>query len=350
MSATQAQMRVVTEAERRSRRQIDPLPGRVRLHAREATARRQDRNAADNRLQELIRHHPELAQPNLRETLRHWLSVCGLVAVVLFDCVISAPTAEYLAGTYLGIQGVRVFASVIAFAVAVVLVELYFSVCRYSAREEGEASFWLWQGAAIVMLLIMSSLVAATQLASAEAPDRDGVFWLRCGALVLLALLLHGAVLFGGRYAHDGKAYVSFTLRRGRLNRQIALDGRAAEQSARRAGDGFGAYMAQMTAFNKTYPDARIDPAMFDRETQQVLEQHFGYPVIETRTPPPRGDDPAPEGGRPAAPNGSDGNGSHPTGWNAGTPTAADDGDGENEYLRSLLNRRIREDEAEVRP
>jgi len=350
MPAAQAQMRVVTEGERRSRRQIEPLPGRVRLHAREATARRLDRTAADSRLQELVRQHPELAQPNLRDTMRHWLSVCGLVAVLLFDCVISAPTAQYLAGTYLGIEGVGMFASVIAFALAVVLVELYFSVCRYSAREEGEASFWLWQGAAIVMLLIMCGLVAATQLASAEAPDRDGVFWLRCGALVLLAMILHGAVLFGGRYAHDGKAYVTFTLRRGGLSRQIALDGRVAEQAARRAGDVFGAYMAQLTAFNQAYPDARIDPAMFDRETQQLLEQHFGYPVIETRTPPPRDNAQAPEGGRPAPPNGSDGNGSHPVGVNAGTPPAADAGDGENEYLRSLLNRRMREDEAEVRP
>lgn len=159
-----------------------------------------------------------------------------------------------------------------------------------------------------------------------------------------LTLVAHLTLAKGGDQVLDGIAYWRFTASQRKLGQRAA---RLEEEARRReqvAASRFQEYMAGFTRYAQVHANGRLQAGPFDRVTQDVLHRIYGYAVIQT----PNGNSATASGnGHHTAPNVS------PQPPAAAPPVAApnpSDGDGEVAYLREILERRIRDEEGEVRP
>jgi hypothetical protein len=240
-------------------------------------------------------------------------------------------------------------------------------------RQREEALWGAWAGA-IVAALVMPALIAATQIAAQPQRQSPRQFWTMVFTtigMVSLALVAHGFVLFGGSRLRDALAFPIFKTQELWLRGRNRRYGNHAELEAQAAVETFNAYRRDLDAHNARYPNSRITAGPFDRVTCDVINNRHPYPIIETapdrrsasgrpgrsdNNQPPR-DNNDPSGGAPPPPPVAPTDGPGAERSQPGPPPvpAADDSDGagvdgENEYLRRVLNRQVRDAEDEVRP
>jgi hypothetical protein len=157
--------------------------------------------------------------------------------------------------------------------------------------------------------------------------------------MVLLALVAHGSVLFGGWLALDAKTFLYVKARQAVLRARANKAESITQNDAEAAGAAFSNYVQRLNVYNDDYPEDRLQAGPFDAVTARVLAEHFGHEVINTGGAP----------GETSPRNGQD----EPVEENSMPVSAIDnepqgDTDAENEYLRRILEQRRREDESEV--
>jgi hypothetical protein len=125
-------------------------------------------------------------------------------------------------------------------------------------------------------------------------------------------------------------------------------------------GDLFGQYSRDITAWNTQNPYSRVEAGPFDVITREELADFFGYEVVQM--PPSHGErGNMSGGGTPATPAVTFAPPPAPTptpvteprapaGPDPPSPTATPDQSNENEYLRRVLNARVRNEEEFAKP
>jgi hypothetical protein len=265
-----------------------------------------------------------------------------MFAVYGIDVLLFRPTSEYFVRRAFHDSPLMVAVATFVAPALIILLEIYISTQIHLARElmrefRQPAGFYFWLAVAIAFGLVMPAALIATSMAmqAATSPALASVIKWQMVMQVGLAVGAHVAVLAGGELAMDAKSFVYFKAR------QFALQGRenrekiAAGREARAAGAGFADYVQRLSEHNAIYQHATLQPDMFDAMTRQVLREYFGREVIEDSPQPASNGsrEVTPEPQRPDTP-----------------PTGGDesDHDAEREYWRTILARRVRENESEV--
>jgi hypothetical protein len=233
----------------------------------------------------------------------------------------------------------------------IILVEIAIAIQLTSAREEsseyGNSSvgFWSWLAIGILFAAFMPVTVIATHLAANvdnTDPNLAAAFNWQAVGLAMLALVAHVSILFGGNLAHEAKAFLTFKVVQGSLRRQSRSQGAIFERHAQAACISFGAYMHRLAGHNPNYPGSRIEPGPFDVVTRSLINERYGYEIIQT-----------PNGAVTNGGNGSQPPPTPPSPENQGSTertSEENNADGENDYLRTILSRKMRDEDSEVRP
>lgn len=331
-----------------------------------------DIGQAETALTNLQTANAPLAQATADQFGGHLVLGLALPAAYAVDYFLFSPSVEFLVGGSLGRPAWEVELAKFVAPAAVLLVETGISILRAHAEDDAAAfgsrrafSFWTVMG--LAMALVMPAFAIATQMAARESLSHATM--LLIAALGLLAFLIHAVVLFGGQRFRSAKAFFLFKLQqmsaRSRVRR---LEDRRAQARENVTGT-FSDYFQRLNAYNTAYSQARIEPGPFDATARREINDLFGYEIIQSPpaagggnvgnapspgTPPPGAPPnppppfvppppPPPPPVRPAPP--------PPTATTAtatGTSPNTNAVDGENEYLRQILESRIRQADAEV--
>jgi hypothetical protein len=367
MPAIGAQVHRESEAERQGRRRLQRLLDEIIKLSHRSSEVQHQCQSLQGQLDQLSAMHPEWMTPNYRQIAGFGACLIFLLGVYILDYFLFTPVAEFLVG-----QSIRSSWQAIEIAKAltpatIIMLEVYIAVQIYFAREEaadygGKSAIWAWCAIGGVFALVMPCAAVATSLAAQLGINNDQgatAFRFLTGGLACLALVAHTAVLFGGHPAHEAKAYVFFRLKHGQLQRRLR-NGRAdIGRKSRGAGRVFTIYRNRLEQHNAAF-QPRIDPGPFDLITRSFLNEHFGYEVIQA----PRNDDtqnaidqppttPVPGTDQAHATEETNGRNNQarttqPNNMSAGAAEPADNG--EADYLRTILERQVRNDESEVRP
>jgi hypothetical protein len=360
MAAVQQQL-IAAETQRRRRRQIEGCLRQSHDAAHRAVSWRGQRDVATASRVALEESHPEFADMNARRTTGYMFLIAMLLAVCVLDMLIFGPSAEYLARVFLGGHPRLIFASRFLIPAAFLLVELgiasklYFASRGTDATNARRAVYWTWFGIALLFSLVTPALVIATQMAAYPGDESERlamIFRWQMMALVIIAFVTHLLVIFGGHAGHEAKTYVTYRLRHRRSSGQAVSADAAFEQEAQQATNAFGTYLRTLNEHNAANPQSPVAPGPFDTVARELINERYGYEIIQSPNAAVAGTAPAPDvngGTAPAAV--APGPTPPPQGAPAPPPPADEMGDDAmSEYYRTLLARQVREQEGEVRP
>jgi hypothetical protein len=285
-----------------------------------------------------------------------------LVVVYGIDVGLFRPIAEYIARRYATTWWGILSASLLVPFLIMGLDVLLGLIRHYNI--EGETRWaTFWTGAGIVLACVMPLGAIATQLAALSVATGAMVIGMHVAMLAVLAILSlvsHSLLVFSGHPLFEAKAYWLFRWNYFRATRMQALAQKQLTDEGRRMGDQFAMYSRDLTEWNSQSSHARIEGGPFDVITREELRDWYGYEIVQL---PPTQREPSPTAGQGASQNstaiqtethsGATSQESTPPleedtdPASAGTRTEAD---GEAEYLRTILARRLRDEEDTVRP
>jgi hypothetical protein len=285
------------------------------------------------------------ADPRLETTA--WLRLAGLVAVAILDCVLLGSVVEFIAGMDLegmpwAILLMRVLGPLAVVAVDLALMDLCMRAS--DALQDGlgsRARAWFLTGVCLVFSLVMPlGAVALFGVSQGGLPELAGHALLL--ALVALSMTGHLLILFWRHDVVDALTYGRLWTRRAYQRQRIRSTDRLLKSEHGHVRSNFDEFAADLDTYRRLYPGSYAPAPAFDLVTLRILREIFGPDVVRT----------------PGGTNGS----STPGGSNGGAPgpaappppapaePAASDAAGENEYLRTILTQRRREDDSEVKP
>ncbi|HLO47542.1 MAG TPA: hypothetical protein VK203_21835 [Nostocaceae cyanobacterium] len=233
--------------------------------------------------------HPEIAFPSIGHMTKHIFLILVLPGVYLFDYIVFHGAAEYLALLVFAPGSWTIKAAVILIPLAFLLLEITISNQRCTAEEEAveyqvgtpRKSIWFWL--AILTVLVMPILFVATFVAAhAALLATNSAFILLLVGLTILCFILHASVLFGGRSAQEAKEHFIGRSKYRQLQRQLRSLKAKVAQLSRTLINAFSAYQHSLNSFNQTYPEHRIALGPFDAVTRELINQLFGYDIIQT--------------------------------------------------------------------
>jgi len=337
-----------SERQRRSQQRLDARLERVRTAARRAASARrraEQRQAALERIRN--GNPPEIVAPDVAQRVMYSVLLAALPTAYAVDVILLGPVAEFLASYGFPADAVIVRAAPFLVPAAVISLETIIATFRIAAYHEHldgapRTAYVLLTCAATGFAVCVPAAGVALYLAQEVAfPDtalERLVVLLPTALTVVLSLACHLTILLGGRGLHEAKAWMACAVRCRRLGREIEHARQAFERASTQAADHFVQYLRDLEAHNRAHQPAQA-AGPFDHETRAIINDVFGYEVIQAApgTPPPRPTPPpAPPIPRDAAALPAPGVGASPT-------ADAPDGPG-------MAARRQYEDEAEVRP
>ena len=258
-------------------------------------------------LAEHERAHPDFVGLHFRSAAAFGFLLVILVSVWWVDFLLFSATAEYFAGRVF-YRWLWLIPVVCFFSPAVLLViEIGIGLQRDLARDEGglrsRLSVWGWTAVGVLLALVVPLAAVATTLAmqpSVSDPDAAASLRMQTAALAVLAFAGHLLVLFGGRHAHNAKAFAAFKLHQWLLRRKGQMHDRRARTMGEAAVAAFESYYHERQLHNAAFPGARLEFGPFDALTRALINEHFGYEFITLKTAPKseRRDGPPPNGHR----------------------------------------------------
>jgi hypothetical protein len=304
----------------------------------------------------LAEQHPEFAGADLRIIAVHWIMVCLPLAIWLVDVCLLSAVSEYLATLMFPDRPQLVLAVRLLVAFAVVGVELGLAARLHFAYERADETenrlpyVLCWIGALVWAAFLSACLIATQQAAGAE---EDASTHTLMYALAGFCFLLHLLIPFSHELLHEAKGYLFFHIRDFRL--------RSAERRARQGEIGarrdttvtFQHYARDLNRHNGIHPQTQLLAGPFSVAVRTVINEIFGEGTIPAANRLDPGDAAAP-GAAPAAPSPApvtpaSNAGARETSTTPLTSEAPNGQDAENDYLRTILTRRQRDEESEVR-
>ena len=248
-------------------------------------ARERSRETVES-LRELERVHDDFKTVHFRAVAAFVLLIATLLAVYWVDFLLFSSTAEYFAGRVFHAWAWVVPLVCLLSPALLLLIEVGVSLQRELAREGTEfpnpKSARAWTLAGILLAGVIPLLAVATLLAAQPATsDSDLARALRTqtAALAILAFAGHLLILFGGRYAHDAKAFLAFKARQVLLKRKARREGGRFEGAAQQTTQAFNIYYHRLRAYNGS-SDRGMEVGPFDAVTRALINECFGTEMI----------------------------------------------------------------------
>ena len=267
---------------------IRSLKKRLQNSAHRAGTISSDRGEAQMALQQLETAHPEWHQDNSRELAGYLLLLLGVTAVYFIDVLLFGPTAEILSEKAFYEVPWMTWVARFTVPAAILLVEISIALQIFFARRNTETYHspkWVyvaWIMVGILFALVMPSLVVGTSLvleSFASEPEQAGLRWQLIG-MVTLALVAHIIIIFGGRLAHESKAFFAFKAKHRSLRRKIGHHNNDYDREARNFREEFDSFYELLNRHRQTFHDS-FDPGPFDAVTRGFASTIYGYEVIQ---------------------------------------------------------------------
>jgi hypothetical protein len=267
-------------------------------------------------------------------------------------------TADHLARTTFYDWPAMVTVARFVIPAVIIEVEVMISLYMYLARDEESRDLdpsvpsWAWEVIGFLLALAMPAAVVATYLAAHQGvtdPGQGIIFQSQLAGLVILSLVAHIAVLFGGGPACEAKAFFVDRATHAWLRHKCHQEEVRDAQSTRAAVGAFEEYLRLLNQCTQWYPDTPLIAGPFSEEERKFFKAYYGYEIIPhpndgNSKGPDQGPEPnAPQNPPPPPPVDP----LHSAGPENGRNEEAN---GETDYLRTILNRQIRDNESEVRP
>jgi hypothetical protein len=264
----------------------------VTRNARTAEEFRRERDHNSERRRALETRQPLLAQPDPHRATRYWMLAGAVVATYLLDLFVFSPVVEDLFGGILASSPGLLTAARLIIPALVVWVEMTIGVMRDTARDSvyGQPSVraWLFTGLGLVIPLAMACIVYSTQTAAMEAEPGAGISWAmvaRIAALTLFSVVLHLAVLLGGRDVLEAKTYVSGRFHHRHLRSRENSAQRSWHRVCGKTADVFVRYDGARQEHNRNFPHLHQEIGPFDAVTADVLNEIYRRQAASTNTP-----------------------------------------------------------------
>ncbi|MBS1790505.1 MAG: hypothetical protein JST85_22480 [Acidobacteria bacterium] len=354
----------------------------IHRHAHRADERRHESTMSSRSLSQLDHSHPQFINLSATREVVFYFFAAGLLCVYLVDLLIFGGAAHALARS--SFPNNPVMAALLKFVIPVAFlgVELYLATqlyaAKYGAGKEAATPRHrrFYRFLAVIFAIVMPIFVIANHASTRKALESGqlaAISRVQVVALIIVAFVSHAIVIFGGRPAHESKSFILYDLRRRGWRRQIHRFNSEFELEALEATNQFNQYYQQLQDFNQQRPNRMIPPAEFDALTRALINERFGREVIQVANTPASGNDGSqsqPGGGQQAVATAASpkplipppvspppppfqppvDHALTPAGADAATASApaSEGADGENEYLRQILQSRIRQADAEV--
>jgi hypothetical protein len=231
----------------------------------------------------LVQINTELALVDAKRVAGYFLVWIAALGTYFLDVILIAAVAEYFARRVYTSPFMVAFARTIVPA-AILVVELLISSQR-SFHQEDANEFgnsrgrWIWTFFTLLILCVLPSMIIATHFASLPTkltPALEGIYRYQLLGLIAICLVLHGAVLHGGRLALEAQAYLWFKLRTIRLTGRVRSGQNQFDEAATAATNAYFEHMRLIREFNVQFPDAQVTPGPFDKLTRQLLQARLG--------------------------------------------------------------------------
>lgn len=263
---------------------------KTRLHdsASRAEALRRDREEAQSGLKQLGDDHPDWVQDNSRQSTGYFFLVAGVTAVYFLDIMLFGPTAEMLSEKAFYGSPVMAWVARLLVPAAILLAEISIALQIFFARRHSETYYtsnkacqgWIFIG--ILFALVMPSFVVGTNLVQASFESQSmqtGLRWQLFG-LVILAIVMHVPIIFGGRLAHEAKAFFTFKAKHRSLQRRVQQYNKEYGTEAQSFRSDFDSFYDLLNRHRQTFQD-NYDPGPFDSRTRRFSREIYGYDVIQ---------------------------------------------------------------------
>jgi len=280
-------------------RRLENVKGALRALTQRAHAvwkRRGLPGEARNKLQLLDQQNPGYGQVGLANTVGFYLIGLLPLFVYVIDVLLLAAANEYLVGLRYGAGGNMAAAAIFILPACVIWLELSVSQHRLEARQKAErlsvvarqkdrVAYWKWSIIGGLLALVLPALVIATVLerelsGSIGLADLGLTKTMLLLGLILLALVCHVMMIYGGENANRAWSYLIYRFRRGRLQRGAEREEAICEDGRAVVAEGFNTYMEAFDEYNRHHPEARIQPGPFDASVREIINAYFGYAVI----------------------------------------------------------------------
>lgn len=136
------------------------------------------------------------------------------------------------------------------------------------------APFYAWAALGSVMALVMPLTAVYTAMSVPVVAD-DSAPLIMLIILAVISFSAHVLILFGGKLAHDAKAYYLFTTKHTRLSNQLAANHRLVRKRLKKLQFLFIPYVHHWKKHNSTY--AYVEAGPFDTEVAELLRRHFPH-------------------------------------------------------------------------
>jgi hypothetical protein len=259
-------------------------------HAHQADRYARDQQEASTEVERIEETHPEFTDLGIGWSVLYWTLVAVLPIVYLIDLMLFYQTAVAISRYAFTHRTWMVGLACYLIPFLLIGVELYVASQMYAARHRESTADNLrrsqreWLTLAVVLMIVMPALVISTHpaLASWNSTDYQSrlLTWQLVG-FVALVVVTHFAVLFGGDTAHNAKAYATFSGYRFWLRRKVQGNEAEYERGAQNAVETFRDYWETLNEHNHLNREAPIAAGPFDSVTRELINQRYGYEVIE---------------------------------------------------------------------
>jgi hypothetical protein len=237
----------------------------------------------------LAQQHPEFAHANQRELAEYFVYRLSMVCIYALDVMLIGGFAEFCARAlfphWLFIGTTARFLT----PLAVLGFELGIAAQRHAAKVEAEDALpgaprsysvtW-WTVLGVGWASVAPAITWYTQHAAASLKLVTSTVLSRLApVLIVIAFILHIAVLFAGKFAHDAKGHIAYWIKTRKLGRREAKSSAEARTKRVVFQSAVVHYVHQLDHHNTLYPRQQIAPGPFTEETKSLAVQVFGSPV-----------------------------------------------------------------------
>jgi hypothetical protein len=220
-------------------------------------------------LKRLIDTHHNLASATLPIKVGYVLILFLPLCTYLLNVLLIYRPTEYLVEQSLGINLIATIAKYVV-PLVIVLFELGLATTIYTVIDE---SYRPSKFTAEIVVLIAPAMLLATNLALYGAEQRfpQPYELLLLVALLVLAYISDSVLVKGYRTINQALSFVWFTFRLHQLERAVGRCQRQSDREFELAGRAFDRYSQNLEDYNRTYPEAPIQPLSFDARVGDVI-------------------------------------------------------------------------------
>lgn len=326
----------------------------------------QNRNSASKDLNSLERNNVKFVNLPATKVTGYYSTIAAFVAIYGLDVLLFGGVATKFAQKAFPDNEIMLY--VIKFVSPLLILFLEFLLALKISQPKEQSTkigtqkrrFSLWTFLGLVFALVMPLFIVSSDPDTVNVLNSDDslatLLSVRLCGLLIVAFLAHGIVIFSGSFSSDTKAFLFFRYQRRKLANLITSLDEIIENYRQLVINAYNSYTLELATYNQQFPNNQIPRFEFDHITQQFIEEAFtgntnttlGSNENSAQTTPEN----TPEFTEPDTATVFDNSINNNVSANETNANNAQDDanqvDGENEYLRSVLTRNIKDSEDEV--